>query len=206
MTTERRKFSRINGNSEFCTLTINKTPHEVRLLDQSINGFRVESIELLVFTNTVPITVQLDGSKTRVVCRNIERLNQNEFALGLQRLEDSSSLLDQLIPEIFINPYVQLDSLNVLCSPFESLGSKLVVQLPGKRNFDVQRNEIATRTRAERETELLSSTKNLKALALFYQAASGVEVRPQVRSILEFEFGVAPPKGKSLTKVLSAAH
>ena len=193
MSTDKRKFLRIKNSEAQCTLTINKTQYPVRLIDQSIDGLRVEGVPLLVFTNNVPLTIDVDGVSSSVICRNIQRIGDQEFALWLQRVERVANVMGDLKPQILINPYVSLNSIKLLCSPLASMDSKLRVELPGKKEFDVEMENIATRTRPERVEEL-QDPEHLEDLAGFYYAATGVQVDPNADSIVRFEFGAECPQ------------
>ena len=171
-----------------CKLKIGNRSFPVRMVDQSISGIRVEGVFLYVLTTNAPMELEHCGESFNVVCRNVSRVGEKEFSLGLEHADDRGE--DTEPPRILINPYVVLDGMNVLCSPKAAVSNSVVLaELPGKQEFQVDSKKIETRTAIERQKEL-ASCRSLDDLAKFYSNALGVEMKADSRDILLYEFGL----------------
>lgn len=194
MENNRRKFSRIPVGGETCQVSINGHSYHAKLVDQSIGGFRIEGLNLLMLPDNVPIVLEFDGESTEVVCRNVARVGDNSFAVGLQRTDLKKPKKDdeestEITPQIFINSYVRLDeTFKTLCWPLAVNESKLVVEVAGGKEFQVGLGKIQTFTQIERLRDLRKSD-SLKRLAELYTVTTGKIIRPIPETIAEFEFG-----------------
>jgi len=195
MDNNRRKFARITSNEENCQVTINGHSYHAKLVDQSIGGFRIEGLNLLMLPDNVPIVLEFDGESTEVVCRNVSRVDDNSFAVGLQRTDLKKTAVEEdsveITPKIFINSYVKLnDSFKTLCWPLAVEGeSKLVVEIAGGKEFRVSLDKIQTFTRIERLRDLRESKDSLKRLAELYTLMTGKIISVVPEAIADFEFG-----------------
>ena len=195
MENNRRKFSRIAVNEETCCVTINGHSYHAKLVDQSIGGFRIEGLNLLMLPDNVPIVLEFDGESTEVVCRNVNRVDGNSFAVGLQRTDTKRKSKEEeesteISPQIFINSYLKLEeTFKTLCWPLAVDDSKLVVEVAGGKEFKVGLGKIQTFTRNERLRDLRKSNGSLKRLAELYTLTSGQIISVIPEAIADFEFG-----------------
>lgn len=194
MENNRRKFSRIAVNEETCNVTINGHSYHAKLVDQSIGGFRIEGLNLLMLPDNVPIVLEFDGETTEVVCRNVKRVDDNSFAVGLQRTDVKKKTEDEesteITPQVFINSYVKLDeTFKTLCWPLAVADSKLVVEVAGGKEFKVGMGKIQTFTKKERLSDLRKSNDSLKRLVELYTLTTGQIISVIPEAIVDFEFG-----------------
>ena len=189
MEINRRKFHRITSQGEPCCLRVDNLELPGLLVDESISGAKVADLNLLMMPYNKSLTLEHRDGTIEVRARNVERMENGTFVIGLVRTETLSAEQLQDSPAMLINCYVQYEEAFVICVPIHiESENQVLIQLVDGVQFRVPSNQLKPLTRSER-FEMLSNEHCLSYTAPMYGFQSE-SMESDRQNIFEHEFGV----------------
>ena len=168
MNTERRKFHRISGSDDPCTLQIDHNELAGVLSDESISGAKISQIDLLMLPFNKPMKLVHRGGHLDVQARNVKRTEDDTLELGVIRSEMLSE--EQRLPtnSMLVNCYVAHHGACVICMPVHvESEEQALIQLWDGVQFRVPRSQLRSMTRPERFEMLADERCQLYTAAMY---------------------------------------
>ncbi|QEG22168.1 hypothetical protein [Mariniblastus fucicola] len=186
---ERRKFHRIRSQHEPCIVVVDDVKFDGVLADESISGFKISDLALLMLPFNKPLSLNHRGETVPVRARNVDRDSDNTFVLGVVRSEILTPEQSCESQAMLINCYVQHGDATVICVPIRiESETQVLIQLWDGVQFRVHRSQLKPMTRIQR-FEMLSSDQRCLAYTAAMYGFEEISAANSSRQVFEHEFG-----------------
>lgn len=186
MLTNRRKFHRIPID-EKCIVDVDGARLECSLVDQSIDGAKITGLDFLVVPFGKRLSIDCDGEVFDAVIRSVNRGENNEMHIGIQRAETVDES-EENTEAMLLNCFIRHEGNMMVCIPIsiDSSGD-VTIQLWDGMQFPIKYSALETMNRTERYKSLMTGS-NLKMIADLY-GLGAIPMAQAADKIFEFEFG-----------------
>lgn len=166
--------------------------------DESIGGFAVGGINVLVLKFNHPVRINADGLDSWGYCRQAGRDKQGNIRIGIKRDIEFLTADDffeatheQETGQFLIQPFLRMDEdIELVCAPVTLTESgDLIIELPNRKRLTVPPNSITPMVLADRVKQLLNPGLLQNIQSIYRRILPRLKLDSSA-SVVDLEFGI----------------